>query len=415
MKKYMAVLAALVIGLSSSSLEMTAMAAQMEDDPGSSISDVKEEEPDANEKEAADGESEMSELTSLQIPQKLGVVLDPWELDGKTQIYSEEYTIQNAGEAPGTLVLSFACKPQENSGVTVRAENEGLHDDESKSLYMKMVFGNGDELILSEEVSEYEIEMVPGEELSVCFQGELNENAADPWKNGDIEVEGVYSWKTEGEASVEEKADAADDPLEEGKEKVQKDGVEKQEPVEGEETPEDKDSLTGEDSQEEDKESGSDNLQDKKDSQENGEGEHREIVDLNEPQEWKVVLDSWEESENEEIVFAQYLLRNSGETVGRLVLEDIEWENQEKGNEKADITGQEGIADDDSHKPYSVGAEMVLENGEKAALTQESIGYEVEVKPGEDISVDFMGEENQMSEWKEGAVKMTATYSWNID
>ena len=68
-------------------------------------------------------------LNHLQIPQKLGVVIDPWEMDGKEQIYSEEYVIRNDGEMPGVLMLSnLACRPQEQSGVIVTANPAGLHE-----------------------------------------------------------------------------------------------------------------------------------------------------------------------------------------------------------------------------------------------------------------------------------------------
>lgn len=440
MKKYMAVLAALVIGLSSSSLEMTAIAAQMEDeqDPGSELSGIEEEQREADENGASDSDSDTSELTSLLIPEKLGVVLDPWELDGNTQIYSEEYSIQNIGETKGTLVLSFACKPQENSGVIIKAENEGLHDDESKSLYMKMVFGNGDELILSEEVSEYKVEMEPGEELSVCFQGELNENTAEPWDNGDIEVEGVYFWSAEGEAPVNKEEEKIDDTpldasiekenieptmseeglsdsnlLEEGKEKIQQEETEKQEANEEEEELKDKEV------QEDEKSSDGEELQDKKDSLESDidQEDSREIVDLNEPQEWKVVLNSWEQSENEEVVFERYLLQNSGETVGRLILSTITWKDQKDNNKDSDMIGQEGILCDSNsnQKLPPVYVYMALGNEEKVALYQESASYEVEVMPGEELFVDFVGEKSQMSEWEDSVMEMTITYSWNMD
>lgn len=429
MKKYMAVIAALMIGLNSSSLEMTALAGQIEDgqDAGSELSDLKEEQPEAledDEKDTTDGER--SDLASLLLPEKLGVVLDPWEMDGKGQIYSEEYTIQNVGEAPGTLVLSFACKPMENSGVIVRQEKEGLNEDESKSLYMKIVFGNDEQLILSEEFSEYLIEIEPGEELSVCFQGELNENAAEPWKDGDIEVEGVYSWKTEGEASADEKEDdplapniekekaqsvvsgenGSDSSLEAEKEKTQKKEIQKEEA-----------SLTDKDFHEDGKSPDNEELQDEKDSLENDidQEDRREIIELNETQEWKVVLNSWKEGENEESVFGQYLLRNSGESAGRLVLSDIIWKDIKENDEGTNVVDQEEILSSSESDPkFSlVYAYMVVGNEEKVALRQENVGFEVELKPGEEMTVDFLGENRKGMELGGGFGEITAVYSWN--
>ena len=77
-------------------------------------SDDKEKESEDKNPEN-DSDAGMSEVENLQIPQKLEIVIDPWEMDGKSQIYSEQYTIRNTGEAAGVLTLSqLICRPQEN-------------------------------------------------------------------------------------------------------------------------------------------------------------------------------------------------------------------------------------------------------------------------------------------------------------
>lgn len=142
---------------------------------------------------------EKDAMLSLQIPQKMEVIIDPWELDGKGQIYSEKYMIQNTGSATGTLILSFVCRTQENSGVTFRQEKKGLHDDEKKNVYMELVLGDENKIILSQEESEYKVELKAGEELSVSFTGEVNENVSEQWKDGSIVIEGSYLWDAEEE------------------------------------------------------------------------------------------------------------------------------------------------------------------------------------------------------------------------
>ena len=145
-----------------------------------------------------DSDTEMSEVENLQIPQKLEIVIDPWEMDGKSQIYSEQYTIRNTGEAAGVLTLSqLICRPQEKSEVVVRTDKDGVHDTEEKSLYMEMIFGNGESVALSEEGTEYRAVLKSGEELSFWFAGEVNEYAADGWKDEDVAVGVVYSWDEE--------------------------------------------------------------------------------------------------------------------------------------------------------------------------------------------------------------------------
>ena len=60
---------------------------------------------------------------------------------------------------------------------------------------MEMLFGNDEQVVLSEDGAKYQTELKPGEELSFCFSGEVNEYVDDEWKKGDIEVGAVYSWE----------------------------------------------------------------------------------------------------------------------------------------------------------------------------------------------------------------------------
>lgn len=139
--------------------------------------------------------SEDTGLRQLQIPQKLEVVIDPWEMDGRSQIYSEQYVIRNDGKEPGILTLSnLACRVSEQSRAVVTTNRSGLHDGDEKLIYMQMKFGNGDQIDLSEDGSSYQVELQPEEELSVCFEGEVNENASESWQDGDVTVTVVYSW-----------------------------------------------------------------------------------------------------------------------------------------------------------------------------------------------------------------------------
>lgn len=142
-------------------------------------------------------------LASLQIPEKLEVVLDPWEIDGKGQIHSELYIVKNSGDISGILTLSFQCRVNEENGVAVRETREGIHESGKKLLYMKIVFGDGSEAVFTGDKAEYQVELAPGEEISLCFEGEVNENADEPWRDGDIEITGIYSWE-DGTAHLEE-------------------------------------------------------------------------------------------------------------------------------------------------------------------------------------------------------------------
>lgn len=145
-------------------------------------------------------EAPVSGIKNLQIPQKLAVIIDPWEMDGKGQVYSEPYIIRNTGDTPGILTLSnLACKPHEQSGVVVKTAKEGLHDSGDKSIYVEMMLGNGDQIVFTTEKSQYQTELNPGEELDIRFAGEVNENAFGEWNDQDVTISVVYSWETKQE------------------------------------------------------------------------------------------------------------------------------------------------------------------------------------------------------------------------
>lgn len=135
------------------------------------------------------------EITYLQVPKKLEIVIDPWEIDEKEQIYSKPFTVKNTGDIPGILTLSFTCKVKEKEGVTIMETQEGLHDSKEKLIYIKAVFESGEEFVFTEEKTQCQTELLPGEEVSLWFEGEVNENAKEPWRSGDIEIEGMYSWE----------------------------------------------------------------------------------------------------------------------------------------------------------------------------------------------------------------------------
>ncbi len=244
MKKSIGIIAALLLGVSTGSLNIFAAAGQEEAIPKATPSNAGQEQKQTDEKEEAAG-SEISQITNLQIPQRLAVVLDPWELDGKGQIYSEEYTIQNAGDTSGILTLSFVCTPGEHSGVSVAANREGIHDEEQKCLFIKIVFGNGEELCLSEEGTKYRIGLEAGEALTIRFEGELNENASGQWKAGDVSIEGIYSWdaakKLSEDTNPQERSIALPDDEADSKE-----AAKSNEPKEREKGPDSLEEMNGE-------------------------------------------------------------------------------------------------------------------------------------------------------------------------
>lgn len=440
---------------------------------------------------------ETSALKNLQIPQKLDVVIDPWEIDKKGQVYSEQYTISNTGDTPGILTLSnLACRPRDKSGVIVRTDKEGLHDSGDKAIYMEMLFGNGEQIIFSQESSQYQKELKPGEELSIRFDGEVNENAFGKWESNDIAVSVVYSWEMEEAADTvaENQEDKILDDVEEIEEKIQKDSERE---ALGEEAQDDGNSEKSEktdlnpEEPETDAEAGEPegqqpgaNEADKKpatdenetqeppsgmneaqefpsevnglqefssnassgvgteqskmlgnmknasltenlaentqelqtsNSDSNSSGQEKnEIknIDLLEPQQVDVSIDSWKTNGKGQIVSPEYLLHNTGNSTGIWTLSEIVCEPQEQSG----VAIQKNKNDFHNGEGKSVYMELILGNGEKIILSQEKSQYKVELKPGERLSVHFVGEMNgNLFETREdGEITVTAVCTWEL-
>lgn len=137
-------------------------------------------------------------VISLLLPQHLEIVIDPWGMDGRGQIYSEQYVVQNTGKTAGMLLLSgLSCSSGEQEGAVVRMDPQWGEDSREKYVYLEMIFGNGDRVAFSQEGSDYGIRLEPGEELAFWFSGKVNENSSQEWTGGGLEVKAVYSWTAE--------------------------------------------------------------------------------------------------------------------------------------------------------------------------------------------------------------------------
>lgn len=164
--------------------------------------------------QGSDAAAHSAEVPVLEMPQKIHLTIDPWEIDGRGQVYSEQYVMKNNGENPIKLDLyGMACKPGEQSGVVVNTDREGIHDGDSKAIYMEMMFSNGDSVIFAEEAAEYTVELKPGEELTLWFVGEVNENASQTWRDGDIKVIIRYQWDDGRQEQAEDIGESAAEGL----------------------------------------------------------------------------------------------------------------------------------------------------------------------------------------------------------
>lgn len=153
-------------------------------------------------------------LTSLLMPQKFEIVMDPWEMDGRTQVYSEQYIIKNTGDMSGTLKLTgIACEVGED--VHVQENSDGIHSGKDKKLYIELLINDEDRFVLMPEGTDYEIKLAPDESITLEFTGEMNENTSQNWQSSDVRISVTYDWciepqekETETAASISETEDS---------------------------------------------------------------------------------------------------------------------------------------------------------------------------------------------------------------
>lgn len=142
-------------------------------------------------------------LTSLQMPQKFEIMMDPFEMDKRTQVYSKEYKISNTGEFTGTLKLTGIAN-EAGDNVSVCAERDNVHDGKNKNIFIELVINGEERVVLSPEGTDYEILLESNEELTLEFVGEMNEKSLEEWQDSDVKITVIYDWKIEPEEEMTE-------------------------------------------------------------------------------------------------------------------------------------------------------------------------------------------------------------------
>ncbi len=156
-------------------------------------------------------------LTSLLMPQKFEIVMDPWEMDGRTQVYSEQYIIKNTGDMSGTLKLTgIACETGED--VHVQENSDGIHSGKDKKLYIELLINDEDRFVLMPEGTDYEIKLAPDESITLEFTGEMNENTSQNWQDSDVKISVTYDWCIEPQEKETETVESISEPAEEDSE-----------------------------------------------------------------------------------------------------------------------------------------------------------------------------------------------------
>ncbi len=407
-KKSMQIMAVVIIGISY--WPLSAMALTLHNDKQST-------------------ESKDIGIESLQIPEKFEITIDPLEINGRGQIFSEEYMIKNSGDTAGTLVLSdFVCQPQKKSGTTVKTDKTGIHNNSEKSIYIEAVFGNGNRVILSQPDVQYKAELNPGEQLTLTFSGEVNENAFRKWENDDVIISMFYSWDTARTASEkldEQVMDNVAHELEKIPEESNLDSDSEKiiDDIEIKENTSNSEIETLDNKESNNIKDVSDNLtypvlivaelKENNSQKEGGSDKAKFVGDLQIPEKIKITADQIEVGGTVRIYSEQYLIRNSGDMAGKLILSDLKCKPQEE-SQIIVKTDKSGIQDNEEKSIY---IEAVLENEDKVILSKSDDIYEVELNPGEELLISFSGDINEktIKQWKNNEVEVSIIYSWDIE
>lgn len=126
-------------------------------------------------------------IIRLQVPDNLNFVIDPWNISGKGQIYSEWFTIVNCGDTACTIQLQdISCT--DLKGIIIVEDAGQLHMRDEAGIYLELVFENGETRALTEEGQEYAVVLNPNEELTFWLTGAVNERNPESWGNKALSV-----------------------------------------------------------------------------------------------------------------------------------------------------------------------------------------------------------------------------------
>jgi hypothetical protein len=168
-----------------------------------------------------------SEYTVLNVllPMSLDFTIDPFEVNGRGQVHSEEYVIRNLGDTGVTV--SF-----DSMGVDFAGEGdfEALPEpfDENsgsgrKSIYLSLNFSGGrfPSVVMTDAQAPKHFSALleapvggSGSSLSFSFSGSVNHLPSNQWEEGDVKVEITYSLEAaETPAQIEEPLKPDEPPL----------------------------------------------------------------------------------------------------------------------------------------------------------------------------------------------------------
>lgn len=150
-----------------------------------------------------------SDVLNVIVPTRVTITIDPLELDGQGQIYSNIYNIINYGEVDVLLTftdIKVTFSDDENFEALNQPFNERINSD-LKSIYMLMNFGRADvppTIItdpgrtgeISIPLSAAQNDAAETSRVLLNFSGSVNHLPEIPWQNDDVSISLTYTLET---------------------------------------------------------------------------------------------------------------------------------------------------------------------------------------------------------------------------
>lgn len=147
-------------------------------------------------------DSDLTPIFSLQVPERLDFTIDPWNLAGHGQIYSERFTIRNTGNAACVISLQdITCMA--SGGTVIVDSTQEIYAQDAAAVYLEINFESGEGLALSGKQNEYFATLLPGGEVAFWFTGAANEKTSDSWAGKGLSVSLKYTVSTLSAQAVE--------------------------------------------------------------------------------------------------------------------------------------------------------------------------------------------------------------------
>lgn len=134
-------------------------------------------------------------IITLRVPRNLNFVIDPWEINGKGSIWSQEYVFSNNGKAPVELKMrDIKCSAREGifcAGSQVSPEE--VIGASGKAVQMKLELSNGEVIYVTEDGGSYETIVDAGESFTLTVIGIISDEAKEQWQDGDLSLSLSYA------------------------------------------------------------------------------------------------------------------------------------------------------------------------------------------------------------------------------